>query len=424
MAVRPLSSLQRLMFVMGDTVVQPMQSRLGADLPDGPAPPLARSVGMDLGAWELRLDEITQRSSSSGSMRYLINGDEFFPRLIEGIESAQESVHMRTYIFDNDDFAASIGNLLKDRSLDGVRVKVLLDGIGTIMSTAEIQDSLPTDYDAPKSVHRFLEDGSNVEVRQAPNPWLTGDHVKSTIIDGETAFIGGMNIAREYRYDWHDMMVKVDGPVVREMQTEFDESWIHAGFFGDLGWFLNKLSRQAEPASVAGYPIRLLHTRPSRAEIFMVQREAMQRARKYIYVENAYFTDDVMLQELVKARHRGVDVRVIVPIVSDRGALTRDNALAANIMLEHGIRVFIYPGMSHIKAAVYDGWACLGSANFDRLSLKINREMNIATSHRTAVDDLLTRLFQPDFESSPELLEPFPERWSDHLVEVLGDYIF
>jgi cardiolipin synthase len=220
------------------------------------------------------------------------------------------------------------------------------------------------------------------------------------------------------------MMVEVDGPVVREMQTEFSESWIHAGFFGDLGWFLNKLSRQAEPASIAGYPIRLLHTRPSRAEIYMVQREAMQRAKKYIYVENAYFTDDVMLQELVKARHRGVDVRVIVPIVSDRGALTRDNALAANIMLEHGIRVFIYPGMSHVKAAVYDGWACLGSANFDRLSLKINREMNIATSHRTAVDDLLTRLFRPDFESSPELLEPFPERWSDHLVEVLGDYIF
>ena len=155
-----------------------------------------------------------------------------------------------------------------------------------------------------------------------------------------------------------------------------------------------------------------------------MQKEAIRNTRKYIYVENAYFTDDVMLYELARARRRGVDVRVIVPLVSDRGSITRNNILAANAMLEHGIRVYIYPGMSHVKAAIFDGWACLGSANWDRLSLRINKELNIATSNADSVSQLEKRLFITDFERSVEVLEPFPERWSDHLIEMIGDYIF
>ena len=65
-------------------------------------------------------------------------------------------------------------------------------------------------------------------------PWLTGDHVKTAIIDKEIAFTGGMNIAREYRYDWHDLMTELRGPVVGVLQYEFEKAWAHAGFFGDL----------------------------------------------------------------------------------------------------------------------------------------------------------------------------------------------
>jgi phosphatidylserine/phosphatidylglycerophosphate/cardiolipin synthase-like enzyme len=119
-----------------------------------------------------------------------------------------------------------------------------------------------------------------------------------------------------------------------------------------------------------------------------------------------------------------VDVRVIMPLVTDRGPITRNNVLAANVMLEHGIRVYVYPGMSHVKAAVFDGWASLGSANWDKWSLAINKELNLATSHPPAVNELIERVFEKDFAASPELTEPFPERWSDFLLEFLGDYIF
>ncbi len=93
-------------------------------------------------------------------------------------------------------------------------------------------------------------------------------------------------------------------------------------------------------------------------------------------------------------------------------------------MLEHGIRVYLYPGFTHAKAAIFDGWASVGTANLDRLSLKINREVNIATSDPAAVQELMEELFLPDFEAAEELIEPFPEAWTDHLIEIFGDYIF
>ncbi|MCP4767605.1 MAG: hypothetical protein GY875_15190 [Gammaproteobacteria bacterium] len=79
---------------------------------------------------------------------------------------------------------------------------------------------------------------------------------------------------------------------------------------------------------------------------------------------------------------------------------------------------------SFMRAAIYDGWVCVGSANFDRLSLRINRELNIASSAPEVADQLLERLFEPDFRGSPELIEPIPDRWVDHLVEIIGDYIY
>ena len=123
------------------------------------------------------------------------------------------------------------------------------------------------------------------------------------------------------------------------------------------------------------------------------------------------------------ARRRGVDVRVIIPYASDSGIIDRSNVTAINAMLENGIRVYIYPGESHIKGAVYDGWICLGSANFDELSLRMNKEMNIATSSPVAVQGFLDEVMVPDFEKSVELKQPLPEKWSDFLMEMIADQL-
>jgi len=421
---RPISSVFRLFFVAKGAVEETIRPDWLIALEETPIGPLHDGPGMDIASWEKRLDELTGRGSSRGTIEYLVDGAEFFPRLIDAVLAAEVSIDLRTYIFDNDDYAERIGELLKRRSNEGIDVRMLFDGFGTILSTIERQETLPEDWKGTASVRAFLQEDSRIEVRQAPNPWFTGDHVKTIVVDGKKAFTGGMNVAREYRYDWHDMMMEVHGPVVDILQDEFNKAWAHAGFFGDYGYLMRRILPAPDDAEQVGYPMRVLFTRLNDPEIFRVQREAVRAAQHRIFVENAYFTDDAMLYELVRARRRGVDVRVIMPLVTDRGPITRNNALAANVMLANGIRVYVYPGMSHIKAAVFDGWACLGSANWDHWSLAINKELNLATSHPEAVDGLVQRIFDIDFERSPELREPFPERWSDYLLEFLGDYVF
>ncbi len=422
--LRPVSSLYRLFFTVGDTAVSTLSFDWATGLADEPVPELADAPPMDLARWEQDLENIARKSATSGEIEFLVDGERFFPRFIDRVSRAQESVRLQTYIFDNDDYAVGIGELLKRRSNEGVEVRVLLDGFGTITSTMADSESVPEHHEPPASVRRFLERDSQVQVRQKANPWFTGDHVKSTVIDQQLAYVGGMNIGREYRYDWHDLMMELRGPVVDKIAREFDIAWAHAGPLGDLGYVVEQARPFERRNTEPGKPMRVLLTSPGDYEIYNAQIEAARRAQSYIYVQNAYFTDDSLLRELVLARRRGVDVRVIIPMETDHGPITRSNILAANLMLENGIRVYIYPGFSHVKASIFDGWICVGSANFDRLSLRINRELNIASSDPGFASDLLETLFEPDFRASPELNGLIPERWVDHLVEIFGDYVY
>lgn len=422
--VRPVSSVFRLFFVATEAAAETVRPASLAALERQSIPEVADRPAMDLDSWERELDDITGRTASSGSIQYLIDGEEYFTRLIDVFTTARDSILIRTYIFDNDDVAELIGRLLRRRAAEGVNVKVLLDGLGTIVATGTQHESMPEDYVPPESVRQFLEGESDIDVRQVDNPWLVaGDHVKTTIVDERIAFTGGMNIGREYRYAWHDLMMEVQGPVVNILSGEFHDAWAHAGVFGDVGYLVHKMKPNPLQANMNGQSIRVLLTEPGNAEIFRAQRAAIRNAQRYIYIENAYFADDTMLYELARARRRGVDVRVIMPLIGNHGPMNSSNALAANAMLEHGIRVFLYPGMSHVKAAVFDGWACLGSANWDNLSFHTNKELNLASSDPVTVDELLRRLFDADFSASVELTEPFPERWSDHLMEVVADYL-
>jgi cardiolipin synthase len=424
MIFRPVSSVFKLFVVATEVAAETVRPAWLVTLEESPIPEVADRPPMDLEAWERELDQITGRPASSGSIQYLIDGEAYFTRLIDVITTASQSIYIRTYIFDNDDVAEMIGRLLRRRADEGIDIKVLLDGLGTIVATGTSHDSAPDDYVPPESVRRFLEEGSDIDVRQVRNPWfVSGDHVKTTIIDSRIAFTGGMNIGREYRYVWHDMMMEVQGPIVNVLENEFHDAWAHAGMFGDLGYLVHKLKPNPDQEDTDGRPMRVLLTKAGDAEIFRAQRAAIRNAQQYIVIQNAYLADDTMLYELARARRRGVDVRVIMPLVGNHGPMNSSNALAANAMLEHGIRVFLYPGMSHVKAAIFDGWASVGSANWDNLSFHTNKELNIATSDPEFVGQLHERLFDVDFAQSVELTEPFPERWSDHLMEVVADYL-
>ncbi|RLA39870.1 MAG: hypothetical protein DRR06_18380, partial [Gammaproteobacteria bacterium] len=308
-AMRPFSSLHSLLSVVSDTALETGRGLISATNYDEPIPRLNDGPPMDLTQWEQDLDALLKRPASRGKLKFLVDGDAFFPRFVDALTSAKESVDIRTYIFDTDDVALSIGDLLKRRSREGIDVRVLFDGLGSIVASGEHSSSLPDSHRSPVSIKSYLKQNSQIDVREVNNPWLTGDHVKTMVVDRQTAFLGGMNIGREYRYDWHDMMVEVQGPVVDEINREFQKAWGKAGFFGDFSKFFDFRYYDFNQLS-DGYPVRLIYTKTGQQEIFTLQREAIRRSQRYIYIENAYLTDDSLMKELILARRRGVDVRV------------------------------------------------------------------------------------------------------------------
>lgn len=390
--------------------------------------PLANEASMDMDSFNKKLDKLVGSNTNYGRMDLLIGGDEYFPLLIEALLDAKSSIHLRTFIFDNDDYAVKIADILKKKSLeDGVSVKVLLDGMGQIMGEGKMSENLPKGFKPPVSMANYLMKNSNVEVRVRPNAWFKADHTKTITIDEKVCFTGGMNIGREYRYHWHDLMVELSGPIIEEILYEFNIAWEHSGKMGDLAFIGEMLAGKRRDKKIIdpgyNYPIRTLYTRINDPQIYKAQLEAIRGSKKYIYINNAYFSDNAILYELIKARRRGVDVRVVLPVEGNHEIMNASNVITANIMFKNGIKVYFYPGMSHVKAAIYDGWLCTGSANFDKLSFRYNLEFNVATSHEEVVESFKVKLFEADFARSKIMDKMLKTDVKDFVSEIFAEQL-
>ena len=417
----PISSLFRLGDLSVETVVRFV--RFPFPKPSSHYPVLSHGAGMDLGEWEEWLDRYTGTRQEDGSLDLLIDGEEFFPRLHQAIADATNHIHFNVYIFDKDDLGVSVADQLKERACD-VEVKVIFDRLSTIgAGTVPPGTPLPEDFVAPTSMYSYLRRDSNVRVRPYLNPWFSSDHSKVFLVDGTHAWMGGMNLGREYRYEWHDLMVELRGPVVASLEDEFRREWAHEGLLGDLG-YVAELARGPR-TKVAPRPedrwikLRLLPTKTAWKPFSSAVQGAIGKSQSYIYLENPYLFDKRVIVALVRARNRGVDVRVVLPRVNDLKAGGRSNLVLANYLLEHGVRVYFYPGMTHVKALMVDGWACLGSGNLNHLSLRVCQEHNVASSDPGFAARLKKELFEEDFSRAYELTEPVSIEWVDFLADLV-----
>jgi cardiolipin synthase len=418
----PFTLIGRGFWHIGNSGATAIQS--GSPTPE-PPPPLYTGPGMDLAEWEKHLDSVVSAKRYKGKVEFFIDGEKFFPELIDSVQKAKKTVDVLVFIFDADDYAVKIADLLKERSTH-VRVRVLMDEMGSLFAAQIPPQTGPRDFQPPSDIRYYLKTKSKVQVRAAANPWLTADHRKCIIIDGRQAYVGGMNIGREYRYEWHDMMTKLTGPVVGRLEKDYREAWAHAGLLGDFAYiwewmFTTVGAHKLEMTNTI--EIRPLRTSTGNVGIYHAQLEAIQRAKRYIYIENAYFDDDTILRELIRARRRGVDVRVVLPGENDSGIMQTSNQIMANELVQNGIRVYAYPRMTHVKAAIYDGWACLGSANFDKMSLRIAQELDVGFSDPGSVERLKQDLFEADFKASREVTNQVPLDWTDFVMKAFADQL-
>ncbi len=358
--------------------------------------------------------------SSAESSRILRNAKEFYPALEERIRQAKDHVHLEFYLWRGDDTGRKFLRLLTEAAQRGITVRLLLDGVGSFgLRRALLRD--------------LRQAGGHFSWFQSLDPMRNRfllnlrNHRKLQIIDGTVAFVGGMNIGREYeglepRFgQWRDVQVEAMGSVVHVLQEVFADDWFFAT--GE------KIHDQPAPVHRAAFPMHVIVSGADRANEPMSKSivSLLHEATTRVWIATGYFVpDDVMLAALELAASRGVDVRLLVaesdhPWLIVAGRSYYDELLAA------GVRIFEYSaGINHAKVAVADEhWAMVGSANLDYRSMRLNFELNLlfrSHEHNAA----LARILEADFALSREILpsvfarRPFHRRWAEAALRPLS----
>lgn len=355
--------------------------------------------------FEALLDRKKFPEAESGSLEWLVDGKGFFPELDRQIDAARKSIDIQLFIFDNDDIAVRYADKLMRRSAE-VPVRLLFDDLGSTFAYASPPlTPAPAGFVPPDDMASYLKKSGKVRVRRILDPWLSCDHTKLLVFDHSTAILGGMNIGREYYSEWHDLMVRVNGPVVATLAADFNRAWRKAGPLGDFALFRKpRFFHRPHPVS-GGIPLRVFRTDAAvgRYDILDATLLAIRGARERIWIENPYFGNAEIALAVRDAALRGVDVRVILPSAGDSPIMDYGNIVTANGLIQAGAKIYRYPKMTHLKVMICDGWATMGSANLDTLSMRINRELNVAFSNPAAVRSLEKAVFQPDFRKSERI---------------------
>lgn len=396
--------------------------RSNLSMPELQSLPLAEIPGTP--EFERLLDRQNIRPAELGTLSLRVDGQSFFPDFEREVLRAKKSINVQVYIFDNDDVGARCADLLKSRA-DRLSAHVLFDDMGTTFShTAAPTTPGPLGFEPPGDIEDYLRDGSKVKVRRTLNPWLVSDHTKLITFDEQRAYVGGMNLGREYRSEWHDLMARVEGPIVRSLDREFNRAWRKAGPWGDFA-LLRKPIHSSPENHGSGPQLRLLRTDPSegRYDVLDAIKLAIRASRKRIWVENPYFAADDIKDALISAARRGVDVRVILPASGDSPIMDAGNLETAGSLIANGVKVFRYPRMTHMKVMLCDGWGTLGSANLDTLSMRINRELNLSFNDAATIKALENSVFLPDFQRSRRLQLKETESLLGHIVESIADQL-
>jgi cardiolipin synthase len=344
-------------------------------------------------------------ASSGNSVRVLAGAAETYRELAEAIDAAADHVHVEFFIFQPDEVGSALRDRLVARAAAGVQVRVLCDAIGS--------RGLPSSFWKP------LHDAGGVAAYFRPIWKLMPrmrrrdrvdlrNHRKIVVVDGRTAFTGGINVGREYLGldpkigHWRDTHIRVDGPAALSLQETFLHDWSMAtGDNVDHARFFPCCPMNGTEV------VQVIDSGPddywSAMELYIAQ--AIASAHQRVWITNPYFIPSPALEAtLVASGLRGVDVRLLLPARSDSLIVAAASRSYYEELLSAGVRIFEYQrGFVHAKTMVVDDWmATVGSANMDMRSFNLNFELNAFVFGHSLCDELADH-FEADMERAHEV---------------------
>lgn len=317
----------------------------------------------------------------------LKNGVEIFPAMLEAIRSAEESIEFVTFVYWKGRIAVETAHALADKARNGVSVRVVLDGFGSMPMNIDLIDLM---VDAGVLVERFRQ----------PVRWKFWEadhrtHRKILVVDNRVAFTGGVGIAEEWEGDardeseWRDTHFRIEGPSAVGLRAVFLTDW------RDTGHQVTAPDVLVTPPRSAGTVELAVIDGSAQIGYNDAQRViegVIQAATRSVLIETPYFNPAPELCEiLVDAVHRGVEVEIVLPgphIDKRISAIAAEDAYAP--MLGEGVKVWIYqPSMMHVKSILVDGeLALVGSVNLNRRSVSKDEEVAVAVLDRGITAEL------------------------------------
>ncbi|MEP7229164.1 MAG: cardiolipin synthase [Ginsengibacter sp.] len=346
--------------------------------------------------------------TQNNCVKLLINGEEKFPELIQCLKEAKHHIHIEYYIFEQDTTGSAIIEILIAKAKEGLQVRFIYDDFGSPSIRKKIERRM---REAGVEVHPF----SKVHFYLLANRINYRNHRKIVVVDGQSGFVGGINVSDKYinndknKLYWRDTHLRIDGPGVYYLQYIFLTDWtfccgkemeIQDEFFSPN----KKVTENTLVQIAASGPDSV---QPS---ILFSLLQAINIAKKEILITTPYFIPgDSITNALRVAAISGLSVKLLVPGKCDSRIVNNASKSHYEDLLRAGVEIYVYKkGFVHAKTLVADGkLSVVGTANMDHRSFELNFEVN-AIVYDTNFAQQLRRVFHEDLQFSEKL---DPERW-------------
>lgn len=340
--------------------------------------------------------------TTASQVQLLIGGAAKFDRLLQDVAQAQAHIHLEYYIFAPDHSGTVLRDALIERARQGVCVRLLLDAVGSSKASRRFLQPLQQAGAQIAWFHPLRT------ARLWRRPWLNlRTHRKIVVIDHSIGYTGGMNVtddqdARIKADAYHDLHLRLEGDAVRSLQLVFCEDWAYATGSTD---FMADLGRQLPGQQHGTIITQVLTSGPDNRwePIHRMHVSAIHAAKRRVWLSTPYFVPgEAAMMAITSAAQGGLDVRLLVPKMSDSRLVTYAGRSYYDTLLQAGVQVHEFgPPMVHAKALlVDDDLALIGSANFDHRSFRLNFEIAMLF-HDAGVAAELEHMLQADFARAP-----------------------
>lgn len=371
-----------------------------------------------------RLGEATTglRPASAHEVRLLVDGAATYDALLDDIRRARTHVHLEYYIYTPDTTGALLRDALVERARAGVRVRLLLDAVGS--SQVKARFFAPLTAAGGELVWFHPARLGRIWTRT----WVNlRTHRKIVVIDGRIAYTGGINITDEendrLRTDaYRDLHLRLVGDAARMLQLVFVEDWAYATQSRE---FLSEIARTMPPTQPGPIRAQVLASGPDSSweAIHRTMVSAIYAAKQRVWLATPYFVPgEAAMMALTSAALGGLDVRLLVPKDSDSRIVTLAARSYYDELLAAGVKVYEYgPRMLHTKALLIDAeFALIGTANFDNRSFRLNFEVAMLF-HDAGIAATLAALIEGEFAHAPRVrADRTRPLWRARLPEALA----